>query len=250
MIKKIFFGFLDILLRVLSLKPLVKFLKKYKMFGLVFLTALAFLFAEWLKTFSIDEILEYKQSLLRGVHKQPFSFGLSFFLIYFLVSTISLPGTTVLAVLGGFFFGLVKGVTLSIFAVSLGSSLAFFITRFFLHGFFMKKGGKRMQKIFKFIQQDEIYYLFAFRLFPFTPLFFTNLIMGLSSIKFRAFYVVSFISLLPVVAIYANIGSQISQLETTRGLVEPNILFSFALMGVFPLCVRYLLKFLKRLKIP
>lgn len=105
-----------------------------------------------------------------------------------------------------------------------------------------------MQKAFSLLEKDDVYYLFAFRLFPFTPLFFTNMIMGLSSIKLSVFYIISFISLLPLLAIYANMGSQLSHLETWEGLMSFEILAAFGLVGLFPLLMKYLLKFFKRFK--
>ena len=203
---------------------------------------------EWLKTFDITEIIEYKKHLLYLVQDYPLITSLSFFVAYLLASILSIPGITSLSLIGGFFFGFTKGVLLSIFAVSIGSSIAFLLIRFFLHNFFMRRGGVKIKKICKSLKIDEIYYLFALRSFPFTPVLFTNIIMGLSSIKFSVFYVVSFISFLPLIAIYTNMGAQLSHLEDLQGLVAPNILFALALIGLFPLFIKYLLRFSKRFK--
>ena len=246
--KKLFAVFLDILFRVLNIKPIIRLLKKYKSIVIVFLVALFFFFIEWIKTFNIVEIIEYKKSLLYLVQDHPLILSLYFFLIYLLVSILSFPGTTVFSIIGGFLFGFVKGTVLSVFAVSIGSGVAFLLTRFFLHDFFIKKSGGKMKKIYKQLDKDEVYYLFAFRMFPFIPLFFTNMVMGLSSIRFSVFYIVSFLSLLPVLVIYVNMGSQLSQLEDLQGLVAPNFLFAFALVGLFPLFVKYLFRFFKRFK--
>lgn len=246
--KKLFNIFLDVLLRILRLKPFIRFIKKYKPLMIVSLVALLLFFLEWVKTFDIKEILEHKKALLYFVQERPLTLSVSFFFIYLFISTLSLPGTTVFNIIGGFLFGLVKGTLLSIFAITIGSSFAFLLTRFFLRDFFIKKGGAKMKKIYELLKKDEVYYLFAFRLFPFTPLFFTNIVMGLSSIKLSVFYVVSFISLLPLLIVYANMGAQLSELEDLQGLAAPDLLFAFGLIGLFPLFVRYLLRFVKRLK--
>ena len=244
----IFLIFLDILFRILRLKPVVQFIKKHKALMIVFLVAVFLFSIEWIKTFDVREIVEHKKALLHFVQDHPLALSIYFFLIYLFISTLSLPGTTAFNIVGGFLFGLAKGTLLSIFAVTIGSSFAFLLTRFFLRDFFMKKGGTKMKKIYKLLKKNEVYYLFAFRLFPFTPLFFTNIVMGLSSIKLSAFYIVSFISLLPLLIIYANMGAQLSELEDLQGLAAPDLWFAFALIGLFPLFVRYLLRFIKRLK--
>ena len=202
----------------------------------------------WLRTFSLSDVLSYKKHLFHLVQDNSFLAAFYFFLVYLLVAVISLPGTTVLSVSGGFLFGFIKGLIISLLAVSIGSCLAFLITRYFLRDFFVKKAGSKLERIYNHLRKDEVYYLFAFRLFPFTPLFFTNMLMGLTSIRLNLFFIVSFIAFLPTLSIYVNMGSQLSRLEDWGGLSDPQLLFAFALIGLFPLLIRYSFKFFKRFK--
>lgn len=246
--RKLFSAFLDILFKVLRVKPAIRLLKKHKALIIGLFIVLAFALAAWLKTVDLSEILSYKKSLLSAAQDHPLASSLAFFLIYFLVASLSLPGAAFFSLSGGFLFGFAKGAALSIFAISLGSSAAFLLTRFFARDFLIKKGGRKLEKIYNKLKKDEIYYLFALRLLPFIPLFFTNMIMGLSSIRLSAFFVVSFVSFLPLLAVYTNMGAQLSQLEGLRGLTAPNLLFAGALAGLFPLFARQALRFVKKLK--
>ncbi len=246
--KKLFSALLDILLKALRVKSAFQFLKKHKPFLITLLVALAIVFIEWFKSFDTAELMENKKLLLSWVEGRPLISSLSFFLVYFFISVLSFPGTAVLSIISGFLFGFFKGTLLSLLAVSIGSGTAFLLTRFFLKDFFIKKGGAKMQKIYKILEKDEMYYLFALRLFPFIPLFFTNIAMALSSMSWGAFFAVSFLSLLPSMAIYANMGTQLSYLEDWRGLSDPGLLTAFALIGLFPLFVRLGLRFFKKLK--
>ena len=246
--KKLYTVLFDLLLWIFRIKPLLAILKKYKVFLIVFFGACVLLFLEWFKTFDLNELIEYKKNLLALSEDRPFFLSLSFFLIYFFIAVLSIPGTTVLNVLGGFLFGFAKGTVISIFAVSFGACGTFLLTRYFLRDFFIKKEGKKLNKIYSILEKDSLYYLFALRMFPFTPFFFTNIAMGLSSMKLSVFYVISLIALLPGLAIYANIGSQFSQLENLRDFTAPNLLLSFSLIGIFPLFVKYLFRFLKKFK--
>ena len=248
MIKKIFSIFLNILLKVLQIKPILRSLKKYKFLILIFFAICLIGLILWLRTFSLSEILSYKKELFDLIQDKPFITVISFFLVYVFVSTISLPGTIVFSIAGGFLFGFIKGMLISLFAVSIGSSFAFLITRYFLRDFFLKKAGSKLEKIYNHLKQDEIYYLFAFRLFPFVPLFFTNMLMGLASMRLNVFFTASFIAFLPTLFVYVNMGVQLFRLEDWNGLTDPELLFAFALMGLFPLIVRYSFKFLKRFR--
>ena len=248
MIKKILSVFFDILLKILPIRPVFRLLRKYKILLLLILAACLIALILWLRTFSMLDLLLYKKQLFELIEDKPFLTAVSFFLVYVIVSTISLPGTTVLSFSGGFLFGFIKGFLISLFAVSIGSSFAFLITRYFLRDFFIKKAGSKLEKIYKHLKTDEIYYLFAFRLFPFTPLFFTNMLMGLTSMSLRVFFVTSFIAFLPILFIYVNIGSQLSELESWSGLTDFDLIVSFTFVGIFPLAVRYIFKLLKKLK--
>lgn len=246
--KKLYNVLFDLLLRIFPIRPLIAILKKHRVLLIICLGASLFLFLEWFKTIDLKELIEYKKNLLALSEGRPFLFSLSFFLIYFFISVLSIPGVTILHIIGGFLFGFIKGTLISVFAVSLGSCGTFLLTRYFLRDFFIKKEGKKLKKIYNILEKDSIYYLFAFRMFPFIPLFFTNIAMGLSSMKLSVFYIISFLSLLPGLAIYANIGSQLSQLENLQDFVAPNLLLSFSLIGIFPLFVKYLFRFLKKFK--
>ena len=245
---KLYTVLFEILLRIFRIKPLIAFFKKHKALLIVFLGVCALLLLEWFKTFNLTELMEYKKSLLALSERRPLLLSVSFFLIYFFIATLSIPGTTVLNLIGGFLFGFIKGTLISVFAVSLGACGTFLLIRYFLRDFFLKKEIKKLKKIYNILEKDSLYYLFALRMFPLTPFFFTNIVMGLSSIKLSVFYMVSFISLLPGLAIYANIGSQFSYLEDLQDFVAPNLLLSFSLIGIFPLFVKYLFRFLKKFK--
>ena len=246
--KKLSSLILDIFSRLLRVKPFTRFFKKYKLQVILFLVLVGILCVEGLKTLDFQGLIDYKRWLLYWVQDHPLVASLSFFLVYMFLAILSLPGSTILSFIGGFLFGFVKGTLFSVFALSFGSGISFLLFRFFFRDLFIKKGRKKMKRIYMVLKKDEVYYLFAFRMFPFIPLFLATITMGLSSIKFTSFYVISFIAFLPLVGIYVNMGTQISQLEDIQGLMAPNSLIAFSLIGIFPLCVKYLFKFLKKFK--
>ena len=248
MIKKIFSVFFDILFKIFQIRPILRLLKRYKILIFILFIGFLVLLVLWLRTFSLSEILAYKKQIFELIQDKPLLMALSFFLVYVFVATISLPGSTVFSIIGGFLFGLLKGTLISLFAVTIGSCFAFLITRYFLRDFFIKKAGPRLDRIYNHLKKDEVYYLFAFRLFPFTPLFFTNLLMGLASIRLTLFCAVSFIAFLPTIFVYVNMGFQLSELENWSGFTEPDLLLAFILIGLFPLAVRYIFKLVKKFR--
>ena len=240
--------FFHILLKVLQLKSVFKLFKRYKGLILVCFLLLLLAFLLWLRTLNFSDIIVYKKQLFDFIDGNPILTVSLFFIMYLIASTLSLPGTSILSVIGGFLFGFIQGLLLSIIAITIGSCFAFLLIRRFFKSWFFKKAGPKIQKISKHLEQDEVYYLFAFRMFPFTPLFFTNLLMGLTSIRINLFFIVSCMAFLPGTAVYVNMGSQLSYLEDWKGLSDPYLLSSFALIAILPMAVRYTFKVIKKLK--
>jgi len=249
----IFHIFLDFLLHAIWLKSFVKFLKKYRAFFLSLLALFLLALGIYLSTWDQEDFLLYKKNLLflSEEYKLLSYFLFSFF--YFLFAFLGLPGTASLATVGAFIFDFLKGFLFSLFAVMLGSCFAFIVIRFLLRDFFIqsvKKSKKiyKLNKIYARLKENEIYYFLMFRLFPFAPLAITNIVMGLSPMNFKVFFLVCFLAILPYLLIYAGIGSRLSQLEDWADLYDPGLLISFTLLAVLPLATKYLFRYLKKFK--
>jgi len=161
--------------------------------------------------------------------------------IYILVTAMSLPGATVMTLAGGALFGLWTGLLAVSFASTIGATLAFLVSRFLLHETVQEKFGDRLAPINEGVEKDGAFYLFSLRLVPIFPFFIINLVMGLTPLKTATFYLVSQIGMLPGTFVYVNAGTQLGKIESAAGILSPPLLFSFALLGLFPLAARKLL---------
>ncbi len=170
-----------------------------------------------------------------------FSTLLIYFIIYILVTALSLPGATVMTLAGGALFGLWTAVIVVSFASSIGATLAFLVSRFLLRDWVQKKFGDKLQAINDGIGKEGAFYLFSLRLVPLFPFFVINLVMGLTPLKTSLYYLVSQVGMLAGTFVYVNAGTQIGQLESAGGILSPGLLISFALLGVFPLLAKRLL---------
>ena len=165
--------------------------------------------------------------------------------LYILVTALSLPGATILTLAGGALFGLWTGLVLVSFASSIGATLAFLTSRFFLKEIVQSRFGGKLTAINQGIEQDGAFYLFSLRLVPLFPFFIINLLMGLTPIRTGLFYLVSQIGMLPGTLVYVNAGTRLGKIESAAGIVSPGLLFSFALLGVFPLLAKKVLAIIR-----
>lgn len=172
-----------------------------------------------------------------------------FFLLYVLVTALSLPGAAILTLAAGALFGLVEGLLVASFASSIGATLAFLVSRYLLRDTIQQRFPERLAAIDNGVKKEGGFYLFTLRLVPLFPFFLINLLMGLTAIKARTFYWVSQVGMLAGTFVFVNAGTQLAQVESLSGILSLNLLLSFALLGFFPLIAKAILNGFKKRRV-
>ena len=162
----------------------------------------------------------------------------SYMLIYITATALSLPGAAILTLAGGALFGLVSGTIIISFASTIGATLACIVSRYLLQGWVQEKFGDKLGKFNKGMEEEGAFYLFTLRLVPIFPFFIINLVMGLTRIPIKTFYWVSQLGMLPATLVYVNAGRELAKIDSLSGILSPGLLFSFVLLGIFPLAAK------------
>ena len=171
-----------------------------------------------------------------------------YMLIYIVVTALSLPGAAVLTLAGGALFGFVVGTVVVSFASTIGATLACLVSRFLFREWVQKKFGDKLQSINKGIQDEGAFYLFTLRLIPLFPFFVINLVMGLTKMSLVTFYWVSQVGMLAGTMVYINAGKELAKIDSLSGILSPSLLISFAVLGLFPITVKKLMKWYRAKK--
>jgi len=173
------------------------------------------------------------------------------FLIYVVVTGLSLPGAAALTLVYGWYFGLVRGVIVVSFASTTGATLAFLLSRYLFGDFVQDRFRARLSGFNEALRREGPFYLFTLRLIPAVPFFVINLVMGLTPIRALTFWWVSQIGMLAGTTVYVYAGSSVPSLQVlaehgVQAVLTPSqltqILVAFALLGIFPFIVRFLVK--------
>ncbi len=182
------------------------------------------------------DYIKSQQAQLDGlVAAQPLVIAAAYFLIYVLVTAVSLPGAAIMTLAAGAMFGLWWGLLLVSFASTIGATLAMLVARFILRDQVSRRFERQINGINKGVEREGAFYLFTLRLVPLFPFFAINLIMGLTKISVPVYFVVSQVGMLAGTLVFVNAGTQLAQVESLAGIISPELLLSFALLGVFPL---------------
>ena len=79
------------------------------------------------------------------------------------------------------------------------------------------------------------------------PFFVINLVMGLTPLRLGTFWWVSQVGMLPGTAVYVYAGAAVPDLQALSesgvgGIVSPQVLAAFVLLGLFPLLVKVVMR--------
>ena len=201
---------------------------------------------QWL---TLEQLKASRDALISLYADQPVKTALTFFGVYVLAAALSFPGASILTLAAGAMFGWAMGLLLVSFASSLGALLAFWASRYLLRDVIEKRFGKLLQPINEGLAKDGTFYLLTLRLVPLFPFWLINLLMGLTTLGARRFYIVSQIGMLVGTAVYVNAGTQLAAIDTAADVLSPGLIASLVLLGVFPLMAKVMVGALQRRKL-
>ena len=67
--------------------------------------------------------------------------------------------------------------------------------------------------------------------------------MGLTKMPLITYYWVSQLGMLPGTIVYVNAGKELAKIHSVSGILSPTLIFSFMLLGLFPITLKKLLSF-------
>ncbi len=226
-------------------------MKKNRLFLLLLIVAaiIAFFVFDLGRYLSLDELKSRQEALQAAATASPLASAGIFFLVYTAVTALSFPGAAILTLAAGAIFGLWFGTLIVSFASCVGATLAFLSARFILRDWVIKRFGDKLKSFNEGIARDGALYLFTLRLVPVFPFFLINLLMGLTVMPVRTYYWVSQLGMLAGTLVFVNAGTQLAQITSLKGILSPDLLLSFVLLGVFPLLARKALDWIKARKV-
>lgn len=200
--------------------------------------------------------LAKREVQLRGYQMQhPYLVLAIAFVVYVIVTGLSLPGAAVLSLVYGWYFGFLTGFFLISFASTTGATVAFLLSRYLLRDWIEQKFGDKLKSFNDNLRREGAFYLFTLRLIPLVPFFVINVVMGLTAMRTWTFWWVSQLGMLAGTAVYVNAGSSFPSLaalaqqgaqQGAGGIVTFKLVLSFLALGLFPLFGKMLLNMIRR----
>lgn len=151
------------------------------------------------------------------------------YILIYSIATICILPSTPLNLTGGAIFGAVWGTVWTSIAAILAAVLAFGFSRTIGRSFVAQKLAGKWESIDREMQQGGFFYMFAIRLLPLIPYGIVNFAAGLTSIKFRDYFLGTLIGTVPGILPFVMMGAGLTALK--QGDVLP-LLVGLALTGM------------------
>jgi len=174
-------------------------------------------------TFDLQFFAVRELELKQFQHDHPTIVLLLALLVFVAVTGLSLPGTLILMLAYGWFFGFLTGAVLANVGSTFGAIVAFLICRYLLRDSVKEKFNHLLTRFNKRLDCDGPYFLIGLRVIPF-PAFVVNALLAQTNVPLRTFWWTSHIGLLPASIIYAYAASRI---PTMQVLAEHGIYAAF-----------------------
>ncbi|MFC1702368.1 TVP38/TMEM64 family protein [Pseudomonadota bacterium] len=180
--------------------------------------------------------------------QSPISTAAVFFLVFFIGTACSLPVTGVLTLAGGIVFGTLTGFALSLFATTLGGTVALYSTRYLFYDIIKRRFTAHVDMVNEGVDKEGAFYLFGLRMIPVIPFWLLNWVMGLTSMRVPVFMLATFCGMIPVLLIFSYTGNELGEIESfsLAEVFTPGLILALCLLASFPLLARALLKLVQR----
>ena len=131
------------------------------------------------------------------------------YVLAYVVATVLLVPGTILTIAAGFVFGLPIGVGLVSLSSVLGAVSAFFVGRYLARDWVRARVASmpRFEALDRATHKDGFLIVLLVRLSPLFPFNATNYGFGLTAVRFRDFFLASWIGMLPGTILYVYIGT-------------------------------------------
>ena len=196
--------------------------KKIKIFiGLIYLLVLTSFLTILFLNFDLKEITNYEfiyqnKEQIVLLKQNKLIFLILIFIIFSIFWVTMLGFGSPIAILGGFVFGKWIGTLLTVFGLTTGSLLLYFIGKYFFYDLIKNKLYKKFNHLEKLFEKNELLIMIIYRFVGLVPFFIANLIPVIFNISSKNYYLGTLIGIFPATFIIASLGSGLGNIIITN----------------------------------
>jgi uncharacterized membrane protein YdjX (TVP38/TMEM64 family) len=204
--------------------------RKLKLYiGLFYLIFVGLFLYFFFSKFSLQEITSYEfiknnRNYFFDLKQTNLYFIAVIFILFTIIWVLAAGFGSPIAIFGGFIFGKWIGTFLVVIGLSVGASLLYLFSNFFLKDLVKEKFLSRYKNLEEKFKRSEFIYLLIYRFIGGIPFAISNILPSIFNVKVINFFLASFIGLLPQIFLICSIGSGLEKVIDENieapGLIE------------------------------
>lgn len=218
--------------------PILKTVARWILFGVLVFAIIYFVAFDLHRLFTIENLKTQQLAFAQAYEANPSKIIAIYFFSAAAFVVLCLPAASIVMMTAGALFGVVWGTVICSCALTLGAVLSLLSSRFIFSEFIERKFKKQAAFVNHGVEREGALFLATMRLLPMMPYFVTNLLLGLTKMRVRRFWWVSQLSSLPAIALYANAGTALANINSLSDIWSPQVFISLTLLAAFPFAVR------------
>lgn len=211
-------------MRIYILSISNKILRWLPILILIMLLILAFSLG-WFRYLSFTALTQYHHTLQQWTNTHYAASVCLFMLVYIVAVSISLPGASILTLLGGFLFGIIPGAIYVVLSASIGAAIIFLAVKTALGDMLQRKAKGWVSKLEAGFRKNAFNYLLFLRLIPLFPFWVINIVPALLNVNLRVFFIATILGIIPGTTVYVAVGNGLSAIFKTGGTPDLSIIF-------------------------
>lgn len=158
-------------------------------------------------------------------------FAVFAYIIAYALNTVSiLPPIAALSLTAGLAFGAGRGALYLMMGAMIGTTATFIISRYFGRGLIEKMLKGKFKYLDEKLAKNGFMTILFFRVIPLVPYEVLNYAGGLSRVKFKDYFLATFLGLVPGVIVSAFFGGSLGEIKSIRDIFAPKFLIAIGLM--------------------
>jgi len=172
----------------------------------------------------------------------------AFLAVYVAVVLLSLPGPIFVTLAGGFLFGVLPGVVLSLSGATIGATIVLLVVRTALGNFLRQRGGKFVQRMECGFKKNAFNYLLAMRLIPLFPFGMVTLSAAILGVRVKTFIAATLLGSFPAALILSLAGAGLDDVLKTEeefsvtSILSPQLIIAIiglVTLALSPICYKF-----------
>lgn len=211
--------------------------------GLAIVVALALVgyFSGISKIITLENIQAKQAALKIAVENNQVIAAIIYVLLYAIFIAFGAPILIPFTLLGGYLFGLYKGVAYSTVGSVIGAASSFTLLKTLFRSWLQAQHGPRLERFKANFAKYGTSYLLVLFFFSVIPFFVINTLAVISGISLPKFLMITAVGSLPFIFTCVFAGKKLGELESAKDIFSKEIMIIFgvlALLAIIPIIVQ------------